>query len=109
MDGSEEGEDLYLVRYLRHCSHGLERMSKTYHSAVANLDRLNEVHHSLGSLNRDVVGSSESDSVVHLPGEENSLERGHDVRDDTGQAIVQSLLGDTLQAEGILDNFLEQC
>ena len=44
--------------------------------------------------------------VVDLPGEEHSVGRGQQVRNDTGKTKVKSLPGHFIESEGFLDDFL---
>jgi len=78
----------------------------TYDGTVANLDGLQHVQHQLGALAREHETLTGAGSMVNLVGEVDSLEGGGEVGNNTGQTESQSLLGDLVQAEGVLDNFL---
>lgn len=78
----------------------------TYNSTVADLDGLDHVQHQLGALageDQTITGQS---SGLDLIGEGDGLQGSSDVGDDTGHSEVEGLLGDGLQAEGVLDDFL---
>lgn len=64
------------------------------------------MQHELSSLAGDEHTIASLSSVVDLPGEVGSVNGGDQVGNDTGHSEVQSLLGDVVQAEGVLDNFL---
>jgi len=78
----------------------------TYHSTVADLDGLDHVQHQFGGLTRNQEGAALGRSVVDLPSEVGGIKRRRKVWDDTGHTEVQSLLGDVLEAESVLDDFL---
>lgn len=79
---------------------------RTYDGAEANLDRLEHVQHQLSALAREDQALTESSGPVNLPREIDGLERGRKVRQDTRHTERHSLLGDTLQAEGLANHFL---
>lgn len=60
----------------------------------------------LGALAGEDEAIAESGSAVGLVGQVDRLQRGSEVGDDTGHTKVESLLGDVLEAEGVLDHFL---
>lgn len=64
--------------------------------------------HQLGALAREDETLTEGCGTVDLPGKVDSLEGGSEVGNHTRHTEVQSLLGDVLETEGILDNFLER-
>lgn len=64
--------------------------------------------HQLGALAREHETLTEGGGAVDLPGKVGSLEGGSEVGNHTRHTEVQSLLGDLLEIEGILDDFLER-
>lgn len=78
----------------------------TYDGTVANLDGLQHVQHELSALAGEDQTVAGSGSAVDLVGEVDGLKRGGQVGDDTGHTNVESLLGDLLKAESVLDDFL---
>jgi hypothetical protein len=64
------------------------------------------VQHQLSGLAREDQAVPESGGTVNLVGEVDGLEGGGQVGNDTGHTESKSLLGDILQAEGVLDDFL---
>lgn len=82
------------------------RLGITHNGTVADLDGLEHVEHQLGALAGEDQTVTKSSGAVDLVGEEDSLHGGGQVGDDTSHTEVEGLLGDTSQAEGLLDNFL---
>lgn len=80
-----------------------------YRCAVANLQRLKNVEHELGSLltheEADAIGSS----VVDLPSAVDGAGRGRNVWQDTSETDVVGLSGHTFQAEGFANGLLCPC
>jgi hypothetical protein len=67
---------------------------------------LEHVEHQLSGLTGEHQTITKSGSAVDLVGEVDSLQRGGQVGNNTGHTQVESLLGDAVQAESLLDNFL---
>jgi hypothetical protein len=78
----------------------------TYDGTPANLDGLQHVQHQLGALAGEDQAVTDSGGAVDLVGEVDGLEGGGQVGNDTSRTESESLLGDVLQAEGVLDDFL---
>lgn len=61
---------------------------------------------------RSVAGNQETAAgggiVVDFPGQVGSVQRSHQVGDHAGQTEIQSLLGDFVEGEGLLDGFLDE-
>lgn len=81
-------------------------IGRTYHGTVANLDGLQHVQHQLSALTGEDETVTERGSTVDFVGEVDRLEGGGQVGNDTGHTESHSLLGDVLQAEGVLDDLL---
>lgn len=64
------------------------------------------MQHQLSTLAGEDQTFTKSSGAVDLVGEEDGLHGGGQVGDDTSHTEIEGLLGDTSQAEGILDNFL---
>lgn len=80
----------------------------THHGTIADLDMLKHVKQELSTVagQKDTVTSS--GSVVDLIRKINGLQRGGKIWDNTSHAEEHSLLGDALETEGVLDDFLKQ-
>jgi hypothetical protein len=78
----------------------------TYNGTVSDLDRLSEVEQERSSLSGEQKARAMDDVVVDFPCEVAGVQRGCQVRDDTGKTEVESLLGNFIEGEGILDDFL---
>lgn len=59
-----------------------------------------------GSLSREQKARAIDDVVVDFPCEVAGIQRGQQVRNDTGKTKVKSFLGDLVEGEGLLDDFL---
>jgi hypothetical protein len=79
----------------------------TYHSTIADLDRLNQMQGQLGSLCIQEKTRAETGSLVDLIGTVDGAEGGRKVGQDTGQSNVESRPGHVAHAERILDRFLQ--
>jgi hypothetical protein len=78
----------------------------TYDGTVSNLNGLGEVQQEGSGLSRKKEARSSDCVVVDFPGEEASVGRGKQVRNDTGKTEVESLLGNFIEGEGFLNDFL---
>ena len=63
--------------------------------------------HQLGSLAGENEAITGGGSTVDLVGKVDSLERSSEVGDDTSHSEIESLLGGSLKAESVLDDFLK--
>lgn len=81
-------------------------MDRTYDGTIANLDGLQHVQHQLSALAGEDQAFTSTGSAVDLVGQVDGLERGSQVRNDTGHTDVEGLLGDSSKAESVLDDFL---
>lgn len=78
----------------------------TYNGTVSDLDRLSEVEQERSSLSGEQKARAMDDVVVDFPCEVAGVQRGCQVRNDTGKTEIESLLGNFIEGEGILDDFL---
>ena len=108
VDGSEERKDLIMVPYVNSLLsiRVLNFNLSTYHSTVADLDRLEQVQQQLSGVTRKEKTVTGSGGPVDFVREVDGLERGSKVGDHTSHAEVHGLLGNSLKAEGVLDDFL---
>ena len=80
----------------------------THHGTIADLDRLEHVKQELSAVTGKKETVTGSRSVVDLIRKINGLQRGGKIWDNTSHAEEHSLLGDALEAEGVLDDSLKQ-
>ena len=80
----------------------------THHGTIADLDRLEHVKQELSAVTGKKETVTGSRSVVDLIRKVNGLEGGSKVWDHTSHAEEHGLLGDALEAEGVLDDSLKQ-
>lgn len=77
----------------------------TYDGTVSDLDRLSKVEEERGSLSGEQKARA-IDVVVDFPCEVAGVQRGCQIRNDTGKTEVEGLLGNIVEGEGLLDDFL---
>ena len=80
----------------------------TYNGTVSDLDRLSKVEQERGSLSREQKARAVNGVVVDLPCEVAGVQRGCQIRNNTGKTEVESLLGNFIEGEGLLDHFLSR-
>lgn len=64
--------------------------------------------HEFSALTGEEKTIAEGGSAVNLPSKVDGFEGSSEVWNNAGHTEVESLLGDLLETEGILDNFLEK-
>lgn len=77
----------------------------TYDGTVSDLDRLSKVEEERGRLSGEQKARA-IDVVVDFPCEVAGVQRGCQIRNDTGKTEVEGLLGNIVEGEGLLDDFL---
>ena len=78
----------------------------TYDGTVSDLDRLSKVEQERGSLSGEQKARAIDGIVVDFPCEVAGVQRGCQIRNRHRQDRSKSLLGNFIEGEGLLDDFL---